>query len=213
MPSFHAVFSVFLTTSVIFVHIVSAATDITCNGAFPKAGDGFAQRPDGCSGPNRPSEVRDKWGSANFGGHCDNHDRCYYTLGSNVDHCNNDFCGGLRDACKKAYCAKVPIVGMVCEPTTYSTCLAIAEGYCQAVRATAGQYYGKAQDIQRGYETCIAENGGLAPPSPRCENGMPEGATWMERPAGTRCIRERYICKDGNIDLQSSQRDRDCIEL
>jgi hypothetical protein len=215
MPSFHAILLAILATSPVFLHIVSAATDITCNGAFPKAADGFAQRPDGCSGPNDPSKIRDKWGSANFGGHCDNHDRCYYTLGSNVNHCNAEFCGGLRDACKKAYCAKVPIVGRVCEPVTYGSCLAIAETYCQAVKAAVGdpwKYYHKAQELQKSYETCIETNGGIAPPV-LCANGKPEGAMWSEIRDGDSCTRDCYICKDGQIVLEpwKSVTKPDCI--
>jgi hypothetical protein len=34
---------------------------------------------------DNPAQVRDSWGSANFRGVCDEHDRCYYTIGASVD--------------------------------------------------------------------------------------------------------------------------------
>ena len=82
--------------------------------------------------------MRDKWGSANFGGVCNEHDRCYYTIGANVDGCNSNFCGGLRKACRKAYCRKI-LGATVCEPVTYGSCTAIAEYVGPAEQAAGVQ--------------------------------------------------------------------------
>jgi len=194
--------------------VTTRSTDITCGGQFPKAGDGFAQRPDGCSSwSDNPNQVRDKWGSANFGGVCDEHDRCYYTIGANVDGCNSNFCGGLRNACRKAYCRKI-LGATVCEPVTYGSCTAIAETYCAAVRSMAAGTYAKAQDLQKRYDICIAENGGitLPPPPVLCSNGRPEGATWKERPDGLRCTTTTYVCRNGKITATGSFRAPNCIE-
>lgn len=163
---------------------VVAGTDITCGGQFPKAGGGLAKRTDGCSSwGDNPAQVRDSWGSANFRGVCDEHDRCYYTIGASVDGCNGNFCGGLRNACRKAYCKKILRV-TVCEPVTYEYCSQIAETYCAAVRLVADRVFAKAQDLQTRYETYITENGGITPPV-LCSNGTLEGAFWKEREAGT----------------------------
>ncbi|KAJ5500051.1 hypothetical protein N7453_009102 [Penicillium expansum] len=161
MFSFHSIVLGLLAAVCILQRGVSAGTDITCGGQFPKAGGGLAKRTDGCSSwSDNPSQVRDSWGSANFRGVCDEHDRCYYTLRANIDECNRNFCDGLRNACRKAYCKKILSV-TVCEPLTYGSCLQIAETYCAAVRLVAKDVYAKAQDLQERYETCIAENGGV----------------------------------------------------
>lgn len=186
---------------------------MTCGGQFPKAGDGFGKRPDACSSwSDNPAQVRDKWGSANFGGVCDDHDRCYYTIGSNVDGCNNNFCGGLRDACRKAYCTK--IVGKtICTPGVYDTCNAIAGTYCAGVRAVAASTYAKAQDLQMRYTACIANNGGIAPPVALvlCANGSPEGATWTKAD-GMSCTTTTYVCRSGKITEVDSHRTLHCTE-
>ena len=196
------------------LNITTRDTDITCGGLFPKAGDGFAQRPDGCSSwSDNPDQVRDKWGSANFGGVCNEHDRCYYTIGANVDSCNSNFCSGLRNACHKAYCGEV-LGATVCEPVTYGSCTAIAEAYCAAVRAAAAGTYAEAQDLQKRYATCIAENGPIVEPPPPglCSNGKPEGATWSESLDGSRCTTTYYVCRDGKIIVTRSFHAPRCIE-
>jgi hypothetical protein len=195
--------------------VTTRSTDITCGGQFPKAGDGFAQRPDGCSSwSDNPNQVADKWGSANFGGVCDEHDRCYYTIGANVDICNDNFCRGLRDACHRAYCKELLFGATFCEPVTYGSCTVIADTYCAAVKATAAGIYEKAQDLQKAYETCIAENGGIAPPPPPvlCSNGKPEGTTWTERLDGSRCTTTTYVCRNGKIIVTNSFHAPHCIE-
>lgn len=190
-------------------NMTTRSTDITCGGQYPKAGDGFAKRPDGCSSwSENELQVADKFGSANFGGVCDDHDRCYYTIGANVDYCNDDFCSGLRNACHNAYCT--PILGCI----TAGPCMAIAETYCLAVKAVAAGVYHKAQDLQKGYETCIADSGGIAPPPPPvlCSNGQPEGATWSERLDGSRCTTTYFVCRNGQAIVTQSYHAPHCIE-
>jgi hypothetical protein len=190
---------------------VAATTDITCGGRFPKAGGGLAKRTDGCSSlSDNPDQVRDSWGSANFRGVCDEHDRCYYTIGANVDVCNSNFCDGLRKACHKAYCKKIFGV-TVCEPVTYGLCTQVAETYCAAVKLVASSLYAKAQDLQTRYNKCIAENGGITPPV-RCSNGKPEGAFWKERSPDSFCTTLTFVCSHGEIIKTGGFRSPRCIE-
>ena len=197
------------------LNITTRSTDITCGGRFPKAGDGFAQLPDGCSSiSENPDQVRDKWGSANFGGVCDDHDRCYYTKDAGSDACNNNFCGGLRNACHNAYCKK--ILGVtVCSPVIYEACTAIAEGYCDLVRIAAPFLYPTAQARQESYVTCIADNGGITTPPPPvlCSNGASEGATWQILANGERCTKNVYICRNGIITQSGTVSISPCIEV
>jgi hypothetical protein len=191
-------------------NITTRSTDITCGGQFPRAGDGFAQRPDGCSSwGDNPAQVRDSWGSANFRGVCNDHDRCYYTRDANVDGCNENFCGGLRKACRNAYCTKI-LGATVCEPMTFAACSAIAETYCGAVRAVAASVYEKAQNKQKSYEACVTSNEGIPPPVV-CSNGRPEGSTWSEKDVGS-CTTTSYACRDGKITSTNWFRLPNCIE-
>jgi len=144
---------------------------------------------------DNPEEVRDKWGSANFGGVCNEHDRCYYTIGANVDDCNANFCSGLRKACRNAYCTEI-LGQRVCEPVTFGTCTGIAEVYCAAVKPFAARYYEAAQNFQKSYNACIAEHGGIGPQPPSC-GGRPEGATWKSRVGATVCWINTYTCWHG----------------
>lgn len=192
--------------------ITTRSTDITCGGRFSKAGDGFAKRPDGCSSwSDNPTQVRDKWGSANFGGVCDEHDRCYYTIGANVDGCNNNFCGGLRAACHNAYCNKL----FKCASPLYGPCVAIADTYCLGVRSVAASTYAKAQKLQTEYNSCIAENGGITPPPPPvlCSNGRPEGATWEDVLDGLRCTTTTCVCRNGKIIVAGTVDIPHCVEM
>lgn len=197
--------------------ILRRSTDVTCGGKYPKAGDGFAQRPDGCSSiTGNPGQVRDKWGSANFGTVCDDHDRCYYTVGSNVDACNNNFCDGLGNACDHAYCKVVPLLGRQCVPGLHDACKQIANTYCGFVKA--GQkttpIYADAQSLQKGYEACIKENGGIEPPKPSgCGSGHDEGAYWEVKIPGVRCTVRAYECFRGEIVRLSDRQLSECTEI
>ncbi|KAB8269033.1 hypothetical protein BDV30DRAFT_217472 [Aspergillus minisclerotigenes] len=149
MLSFHFIVPGLLAAIYSLQRGVSAGTDITCGGQFPKAGDGLAKRTDGCSSwSDNPTRVRDSWGSASFRGVCDEHDRCYYTLCANVDECNRNFCDGLRNACRKAYCKKI-LSATVCEPLTYGSCLQIAETFCAAVMELLKAHSGKKECLER----------------------------------------------------------------
>jgi hypothetical protein len=213
MFSFHSIILGLLAAICSFRRGVSACTDITCGGQFPKAGGGFAQRTDGCSSvTENPDQVRDSWGSANFRGVCDEHDRCYYTLRTNVDECNRNFCDGLRNSCRKAYCIKILGETVCPEPLTYGNCLGIAESYCALVRLAAKDFFAKAQGLQERYERCIAENGGVCQPKV-CSNGATEGSFWEERVPGTRCEYTIYACRNGRETRVGKHHVIDCIEL
>jgi hypothetical protein len=71
------------------------------NPRFPLASYPYVQKPDGCSGWNSPKQVPDKIARIDFTSACDQHDKCYYTLGSNFHKCNANFLADLRNACIK----------------------------------------------------------------------------------------------------------------
>jgi hypothetical protein len=150
-----------------------------------------------------PHQVPDKWGSANFRGVCDEHDRCYYTLGSSRDSCNNAFCDGLVHACKRAYCRGI----LGCLPALFPACNVAATTYCDGVRAFAGVVYPAAQTLQTEYEQCIRDNGPVIVPG-ACSNGRPPGAEWQQ---GKGCGRTWWECRNGQIKLLHGMRSP-CIE-
>lgn len=147
---------------------------IPYNSNFPNAQYPYAQAPDGCSGLQSTREVRDTWGSVNFTGACDNHDRCYYTRGSNWNTCNERFYSDLRAACERDLRVWVPPVtvrGVVItpgfhtppEPTSLRACYAIASGYYAGVQAgVLLDVFNTAQGKQRRYEEWVAS---YTPPS------------------------------------------------
>ncbi|WP_449420615.1 tachylectin-related carbohydrate-binding protein [Phormidium nigroviride] len=141
---------------------------IPYNQEFPNAQYPYAQAPDGCSGWQNTRQVRDTWGPVNFTGSCDNHDRCYYTLGFNWNTCNERFYSDLRAACERDLRVWVPPVtvkGVTItpgfhtppEPASLRACYAIASGYYGGVQAgVLLDVFNEAQNKQRRYEEWVA---------------------------------------------------------
>jgi hypothetical protein len=147
---------------------------IPYNPDFPKAEYPYAQAPDACSGvtdrPDSNGEIRDTWGPVDFRGACNTHDKCYYTVGSNWNTCNERFYSDLRAACERDLrtSTRVPAptlrdplrtrrVDLPPEPARLSACYTIASGYYAGVQAGVGiGVFRKAQDKQRRYEAWVA---------------------------------------------------------
>jgi hypothetical protein len=68
----------------------------------------YAHRPNGCSIPEKTLDLftdveldlinRD--GATGFKSSCDEHDKCYYDTSKDVDTCNRDFTGRLKESCR-----------------------------------------------------------------------------------------------------------------
>ncbi|CEM21098.1 unnamed protein product [Vitrella brassicaformis CCMP3155] len=101
----------------------------------------YARVPNGCS------RWPDTWGSVNFTEVCNGHDRCYYTLGSDADQCNDDFREGLISECERAVTSR---------PVLFA-CRTLAITMYTAVAATAGFYHTRAQERQKLHEKCCPE--------------------------------------------------------
>ena len=99
--------SIFITISALSSSSIAYAdvNGIPSNPDFPNAQYPYAQAPDACSGvTNRPDsngEIRDSWGPVDFRGACNTHDKCYYTVGSNWNTCNERLYSDLRAACER----------------------------------------------------------------------------------------------------------------
>jgi hypothetical protein len=120
------------------------AKDIPYNPDFPQAEFPYAQAPDGCSGWSDPGQVRDNWGPVSFVEACNTHDRCYYTVGSQVDVCNSQFEQDLLDSCERD----------TSDPFTLELCNGLAKTYHFAVvEAVSFGFFDRAQDMQISYES------------------------------------------------------------
>ena len=147
---------------------IAFAKDIPFNPNFPNAQFPYAQGPDGCSGPNRPEEVRDTWGPVNFTPACQAHDICYYTLGSSSRDCNDRFLKNLDQACHhdlRIHIPEVRLLGKVVspeswlppEPTSLAACRGLAKVYHWGVERGADLgYFETAQSLQGDYEEWLA---------------------------------------------------------
>ncbi|PHJ59017.1 hypothetical protein VF14_13715 [Nostoc linckia z18] len=123
----------------------------------------YAKRPNGCSIPGgRPGEY-DNFGSLgydfSFTEVCNNHDRCYYTIGTTEAQCNTAFTEGLFRVCHdKAFQPLKPqdiLSGGISRATAIENCLRRAEWMSQVVVTGGlpfpGNYHQKAQDNQADY--------------------------------------------------------------
>jgi hypothetical protein len=164
-------FSSILLTVGAFSYSSTAFADVNgipYNPDFPNAQNPYAQAPDGCSGWQNTRQVRDTWGRVSFTEACNNHDRCYYTRGSNWNTCNERFYSDLRAACERDLRVWVPPVTVrgveitpgfhtPPEPATLSACYTVASGYYAGVQAgVLRDVFNEAQDKQRRYEEWVA---------------------------------------------------------
>ena len=147
---------------------------IPFNPDFKKAEYPYAQAPDACSGvtdrPDSNGEIRDTWGPVDFRGACNTHDKCYYTVGSNWNTCNERLYSDLRAACERdlriSFNVPAPTltdplrtrrVDGPPDPARLAACYTTASGYYAGVQlGVAVGVFNKAQDKQRRYESWVA---------------------------------------------------------
>ncbi|MDD1422801.1 hypothetical protein MEO40_27620, partial [Dolichospermum sp. ST_sed1] len=117
------------------------------NSNFPKAFYPWAKKEDGCSSwTDEASLVRDHWGVADFGKVCDAHDRCYYSIGSDANTCNDDFYSGLKKSCNSMVTEKPWLLPHLPE------CLSLATVFYGAVKTQQTELHTTAQDLSRNYD-------------------------------------------------------------
>jgi hypothetical protein len=154
--------------SIVSLHVDPVRADVNgipSNAQFPKAEYPYSQAPDGCSGWQSTREVRDNWGPVSFTGPCNTHDKCYYTLGSNWNTCNERFYSDLRTACERdlRIPIKNPFTGkrtgkhLPPDPARLSLCYSLATAYYGGVQTgVAFGVFKDAQNLQRDYERWVA---------------------------------------------------------
>jgi hypothetical protein len=165
--------NIFCLSSIFLFSVTSLRADpvqadvngIPSNAQFPKAEYPYSQAPDGCSGWQSPKEVRDNWGPVSFTGACNTHDKCYYTLGSNWNTCNERFYSDLRAACERDLRTSIRVpaptlsnplrtrrVDLPPDPVRLTPCYAIATSYYGGVQAgVVFDVFKDAQSKQKQY--------------------------------------------------------------
>jgi len=106
-----------------------------------------------------------------FTGACNNHDKCYATLGADYAGCDQNFYSDLRSACLSKY-------NPLLRPAEYSTCMHSADLYYAGVSAWRANHPEEAVNHQRnalGAAVTWAAGSTSRPAAPR--------------PSSARCIR------------------------
>jgi hypothetical protein len=187
--------------SIVSVHADPVQADVNgipFNAQFEKAEYPYAQAPDGCSGWTSTRQVRDNWGPVSFTGACNTHDKCYYTLGSNWNTCNERFYSDLRAACERDLRTSVRVpaptlrdplrtrrVDLPPDPVRLPPCYAIATSYYGVVQAgVAFDVFKDAQSKQKEYNEWIAsiqspQNGNIQEGSFHHKSKMPDPLIWL----------------------------------
>jgi hypothetical protein len=168
--------SILLISTIAFNYLnisYAQANSIPYSSDFPEAQYPYAKAPNGC-GPglftNDRREIRDTWGPVNFTGACNTHDKCYYTLSSNWNTCNERFYSDLRAACERDLRTSVSVpaptlrdplrtrrVDLPPDPVRLTSCYAIATSYYGGVQGgVALDVFKDAQNLQRRYEQWVS---------------------------------------------------------
>lgn len=97
--------------------------------------------------------VRDTYpGGVSFVAAGNAHDRCYYTIGSDPNTCNEQFLNALIHECKETFTGDLRVF----DPR-YKACLATAALMYSVVKTFQSSVFGDAQDQQRSYLDYVAQ--------------------------------------------------------
>jgi hypothetical protein len=144
----------------------------------------YAKRPNGCSIPfGRPGEY-DNLGALgynfSFREVCNQHDHCYYTLGTRPEDCNSAFAMRLTKVCKDGE-TQLPrnittgvgevLSGGGSRANAIRNCYERAKHMSEVTIAVQYKYHPAAQNIQKRYLRKVAEY--IAASRPRTINGEP----------------------------------------
>lgn len=163
---------------------------------------GYVSVPNGCgpAGGAISPFIPERWGRANFGACCNDHDNCYGSCNSDKGNCDDTFFGCLRDACNDAY------LPLIIFPSLLASCLVAAGGYYTAVSLGGGSAYDAAQ---RGACDCCGTEacpqtcaGGTCSSLPPCGEG---GCVCFQTVEGTGFCHRSQSCAGLQTCSSSSQ--------
>lgn len=124
---------------------------------FPRSDYPYYENVNACGG-NDWSErgIRDSWGKVSFREACDNHDRCFMTIGSNNNACDDKFYEDLRASCERDSYIRDPLTNIkLPDPVTLAECYRIATAYYGGVRIFSSEKYQSAQEKAKRYEALL----------------------------------------------------------
>lgn len=152
-----------------------------------------------CGEPDGCEIVRDTWGPVSFKDSCDSHDRCYYTVGTSADGCNEQFKQDLLDDCKDG--TKI-CVGGTCirDPIREGLCVTWATAQVLGVIIAQPFLHPKAQDRQKDYEaknSCSSIPKDF--PEESCDSAAVDGGYCPSAVKGTQC---KIIQCPGGLEVE-----------
>jgi hypothetical protein len=124
---------------------------------FPQSDYPYYENVNECGGEGWSSTaIRDSWGKVSFKEACNNHDRCYMRLGSDLNACDDNFYKDARASCERDSYFRDPIFGKkIPDPATLSACYPIATTYYGAVRSVGWNWHNGAQKKAREYNNLV----------------------------------------------------------
>ena len=133
---------------------------IPFNETFSKAQFPYARVLEHCTSWRRPEGLGDVWSSVSFRGACQQHDRCYHTIGAKWGECNRRYLSNLRAACERDLKKTRLEKGDIGEPDAeaLSLCFNIASLYHAMVqKPVVIKKFRLAQTAQRAYLDYVVE--------------------------------------------------------
>jgi hypothetical protein len=124
---------------------------------FPRSDYPYYENVNGCGGEGwSETAVRDSYGKVSFHEACNNHDRCYMTLGSDLNACDDNFYKDLRASCERDSYIRDPFFDTkIPDPATLSACYRIATTYYGSVRAVGWNWHNGAQKKSKEYKNLV----------------------------------------------------------
>lgn len=124
------------------------------NDNFSRASYPYARVLQSCTSWRKPDHVSDKWGAVSFRAACQQHDKCFHTVGTTWSDCNRRFMVDLRDACDRDLRHELLDAGGKGEPDAEKVrlCYEIANFFHAKVQDSAvRERFEFAQGVQKEY--------------------------------------------------------------
>jgi hypothetical protein len=124
---------------------------------LPRSDYPYYENVNGCGGEGwSETAVRDTWGKVSFREACNNHDRCYMRVGSDLNACDDNFYKDVRASCERDSYVRDPIFNRkIPDPVTLSACYPIATTYYTAVRSVGWNWHQGAQAKAKRYRDLV----------------------------------------------------------
>lgn len=91
-----------LLTLLVPTHAWADVKGLPYSDRFQSAAYPYARLVSGCTEWRRPTkDMGDTWGAVSFAGACEQHDRCFHTIGATIAACNEAYLKDLKASCNR----------------------------------------------------------------------------------------------------------------